>query len=81
MVNYSGFADAGYDELLDRAQTLPEPRARAASMRAAEARLMEQSPVLPIYYYVSKSLVAARVDGWFNNAANAHPSATLRWRS
>ncbi|MEK6638802.1 MAG: peptide ABC transporter substrate-binding protein [Pseudomonadota bacterium] len=81
VVNYSGFADAGYDELLDRAQTLPEPRARAASMRAAEARLMEQSPVLPIYYYVSKSLVAARVDGWFNNAANAHPSATLRWRS
>lgn len=80
-VNYSGFADPIYDGLLDRAQRLAEPRARAAAMRAAEARLIAQSPILPIYYYVSKSLVAPRVEGWFDNAANAHPSAMLRWRS
>ncbi len=80
-VNYSGFADATYDALLDRAQRLADPRARAIAMRAAEARLMEQSPILPIYYYVSKSLVGRRVDGWFDNPANAHPSVTLRWRS
>jgi oligopeptide transport system substrate-binding protein len=81
LVNYSGFADPTYDGLLDRAQALAEPRARAAAMRAAEARLIAESPILPIYYYVSKSLVAPRVEGWFDNAANAHPSATLSWRS
>jgi oligopeptide transport system substrate-binding protein len=81
LVNYSGFADPAYDGLLDRAQTLSDPRARAAAMRAAEARLIAESPILPIYYYVSKSLVGARVGGWFDNNANAHPSATLRWRS
>jgi oligopeptide transport system substrate-binding protein len=80
-VNYSGFADPAYDGLLNRAQMLAEPRARAAAMRADEARLIAESPILPIYYYVSKSLVGARVEGWFDNAANAHPSATLRWRS
>jgi peptide/nickel transport system substrate-binding protein/oligopeptide transport system substrate-binding protein len=81
LVNYSGFSDPVYDGLLDRAQTLAEPRARAAAMREAEAWLMAESPILPIYYYVSKSLVGARVDGWFDNSANAHPSASLRWRS
>jgi oligopeptide transport system substrate-binding protein len=79
-VNYSGFDDPAYDALLDRAQSIAEPRARAAAMRAAEARLIEESPILPIYYYVSKSLVGPRVEGWFDNAANAHPSASLRWR-
>jgi oligopeptide transport system substrate-binding protein len=81
LVNYSGFSDPVYDGLLDRAQTLAEPRARAAAMREAEAWLMAESPILPIYYYVSKSLVGARVDGWFDNSANAHPSASLRWSS
>lgn len=81
LVNYSGFADPIYDGLLDRALRLAEPRARATAMRAAEARLMAESPILPIYYYVSKSLVGTRVDGWFDNSANTHPSATLRWRS
>lgn len=80
VVNYSGFADMSFDALLDRAQQLADPLARAAAMRAAEARLMDESPILPIYYYVSKSLVGPRVDGWFDNSANAHPSATLRWR-
>jgi oligopeptide transport system substrate-binding protein len=80
-VNYSGFADPAYDGLLDRAQALADPRARAAAMRAAEARLIAESPILPIYHYVSKSLVGVRVEGWVDNAANAHPSATLRWRS
>jgi oligopeptide transport system substrate-binding protein len=81
LVNYSGFADAAYDALLDRAQALADRPARAAAMRAAEVRLIEESPILPIYYYVSKSLVGPRVEGWFDNSANAHPSATLRWRS
>jgi oligopeptide transport system substrate-binding protein len=81
LVNYSGFADARYDRALDIAQAVTNPRARAIAMRAAEARLVEESPVLPIYYYVSKSLVSRRVAGWFDNLANAHPSYSLGWRS
>jgi oligopeptide transport system substrate-binding protein len=81
LVNYSGFADARYDRALDGAQAISEPNARALAMRRAEVRLVEESPILPIYYYVSKSLVGRRVDGWFDNLANAHPSYSLAWRS
>ncbi len=77
-INYSGFGDRNYDAALGRALMIPEARARAAAMRSAEMLLIDASPILPIYYYVSKSLVASRVGGWRDNAANMHPSRTLR---
>lgn len=76
-VNYSGFADPGYDALLDRAMAEPDPARRIAAMRAAEARLLEAMPVIPLWFYRSGALVAPRVRGWTDNSGNIHPSAAL----
>lgn len=76
-VNYSGFADPGFDALLDRAMAEPDPARRVTAMRAAETRLLDAMPVIPLWFYRSGALVSPRVRGWQDNPGNIHPSAAL----
>jgi len=49
----------------------------AHQLQAAEERLLKAAPILPIYHYVSRSLVAPDLAGWQDNAMNIHPSRLL----
>mgnify|MGYP003627962986 CR=1 FL=1 len=78
--NYSGYDNPDYDRLLARAIAEPNPSKRQRLMRKAEALLIADMPILPLYFYVTRSLVAKRITGWKDNISNVHPSRTLRIR-
>lgn len=78
--NYSGYDNPDYDRILALAIAEPDPTKRQLLMRQAEAVLIADMPVLPLYFYVTRSLVAERIAGWNDNISNVHPSRTLRIR-
>ncbi|MCB1678050.1 MAG: peptide ABC transporter substrate-binding protein [Halioglobus sp.] len=66
--NNTGFADPRYDELiLEQAPRAATRRERFAIFHAAETRLMQQMPIIPIYTYTSKHLIHPSVRGMPSN--------------
>ncbi|GAB5486769.1 MAG: peptide ABC transporter substrate-binding protein [Parasphingorhabdus sp.] len=78
--NYSGYDNSKYNVTLASAIAEPDPQKRSHLMRDAEKILIDDMPILPLYFYVTRSLVSERVSGWENNISNVHPSRTLRIR-
>ena len=75
--NYTRFANADFDAALANALGHADADTRARAMLKAEALLMAQTPILPVYYYVARNLVHPRVQGWHGNAMNVHPNMDL----
>jgi len=62
--NDTGWQNAQYDQLIRQAQTAPTESARTALMEQAEAILLEELPVVPIYWYTKPRMIDPRVQGW-----------------
>jgi oligopeptide transport system substrate-binding protein len=79
-LNWSGWRDDAFRELLAAADAAPTPAAQAASLHAAERRLLDAHAILPLYFYTSKHLVDPRLEGFEPNPLDRHASRWLRWR-
>lgn len=77
-LNYGRYNNARFNALMDQAARTSDLRARAKLLGEAEAIAMDDQPVIPIYYYVSKNLVAQSVKGWVDNTKDVH---RRRWMS
>jgi ABC-type oligopeptide transport system substrate-binding subunit len=75
-INLPRYASDPYDVALAMAATAPPDR-RPAYLAAAERRLLADVPLIPLYFYVSKHLVAPRVSGWYDNVMNVTYSKDL----
>jgi len=80
-LNDSGYASPRYDALVAQARSEPDPARRRTLLESAERVLLEDLPVLPLYFYVSKHLVKPHVTGWQPNIMDHHYSRYFRIQS
>lgn len=55
--NTLGYSSRAYDDLLARSRAAPDTAQRMALLAAAEAQLLEDVPVIPVFFRVSKRLM------------------------
>lgn len=71
--NNTGFGDPEYDRLIAEAKVEVDPTKRLELLHRTETILMRELPVLPVYYYVARSMVRPHVRGFYNNLQDTHP--------
>ena len=71
--NNTGWANADYDRLITKATRISDPKARYDKLREAEQILLEEQPIIPIYWYTSVYLLDSRVKNWNPLLLKNHP--------
>ena len=73
-LNNTGWGNADYDRLLVLASTEPDLALRATYLQEAEAILLDELPIMPIYHYVTVRLVKPWIGGFSPNIMDHHRS-------
>lgn len=76
-INDPGYSNPDYDALIERASGENDPDRRAELLQQAERLLLEDMPILPIYFYVTTKLVKPWVGGYESNIMDHHRSKNL----
>jgi len=75
----TGWSDARYGDLLERARRAREPE-RFAILAEAEALLLTELPILPVYTFTVTSLVDPRLGGFHANPLDDHCPKFWYWK-
>lgn len=71
--NNTGWSNAAYDARVKQAAGEPDARKRLDHLRAAEKILMDELPIIPLYFYVSSDCWKENVRGFHSNIQDIHP--------
>ena len=71
--NQTNWSNAEYDRLIEESRTVTDKAARYAVYRQAETMLMQESPIVPLYYYMNNSLQLPELKGFEGNLLDLHP--------
>ena len=71
--NETGWSNPEYDRLIAQAAETADPKARLEVFQKAEAILMDELPILPIYFYTSTRAIRPEVKGWHPTILDMHP--------
>ena len=70
----TGWRNVEYDELLQASMQARNPRRRLALLAEAERLLLDEQPIIPLYFDVRRRLVKPGVRGWEPNPMDIYPS-------
>lgn len=77
-LNDMGYSNPRYDALLAAAARDGNPVTRMAALGEAERVMLDDMPIIPLYFYVSKQMVKPWVAGFEPNIMDHHHSRHLR---
>ena len=73
-MNMSRYANQDYENLIRQSDQETDAGKRMALMQQAEAMMLEEAPLTPVFFGVSRNLVHTWVKGWADNLLNTHRS-------
>ena len=76
-MNPSSWKNKHYDQLMQQAESETDQQKRAVLMQKAEQILLDEMPLLPVYFYTTQHLVSPKIKGWKDNVMDIHPSRYL----
>jgi oligopeptide transport system substrate-binding protein len=79
--NDTGYSNPSYDNLLDQAARILDPGQRRKLLESAERIMLNDYPILPLYFFVSKRLVKPYVHGVQPNPLDRITSKSLSMTS
>ena len=75
--NYGDYANPEYDALLSQSNQQLDLQMRAEVFAAAEELMLEEYPITPMWFQVTKNMVDPELTGWEENAKDQHRSRFL----
>jgi oligopeptide transport system substrate-binding protein len=76
--NWGNYSNPAFDHMLEAAQNDPDIVSRGQKLAAAEAILLKDQAMMPLFFWVSGNLVRPYVKGWGANPMDKHRA---RWIS
>jgi oligopeptide transport system substrate-binding protein len=71
--NPSGYSNPKFDALVARARALTDAGERAKAVKEAEALLLSEAPLIPLFTYASNQLIdLTKWEGWSTNVFDVH---------
>jgi oligopeptide transport system substrate-binding protein len=71
--NETGWSNPEYDRLIAEAARTTDPQQRLAVFQKAEAILLDELPMIPIYFYTHVNASRPEVKGWYPTILDNHP--------
>ena len=77
-MNPSAYQNTQFDNLIHQAESEDDVEKRRQLLQQAEKQMLEDMPIIPIFFYTTQHLVNPLIKGWEDNVMDVHPSRYLK---